>query len=246
VADATLSPRAWWDREAVTPKPNPQDRSRPARRFRERGDCAGEGGEYGQLVELQDGTRALIRPIAGSDRERLREGFEGASADSNFLRFLVPKPRLSSNELDYLTAVDHSRHEALIAVDPKSGESFGTARYVRSEEDPETAEFAIGLGDRWMGIGLGTALFRALIRCARGAGVVRFTGLILAENTAVKRLIEKVAGSYEQRFVGQGAVEVVVELRSLPPVGQSTGSICSERHRYGDSNPGFRTENPAS
>ena len=37
------------------------------------------------------------------------------------MRFLAPRPRLSSSELDYLTAVDHVRHEALIAVDPETG-----------------------------------------------------------------------------------------------------------------------------
>jgi GNAT superfamily N-acetyltransferase len=167
----------------------------------------------------------LIRPIGTSDRERLKQGFESASADSNYFRFLVPKPRLSSRELDYLTAVDHHCHEALIAVDPETGQSFGTARYIRSGDHPDTAEFAIGVGDRWMGIGLGTALFRALVQRARGAGVTKFTGLIGAENAAVKGLIEKVAGGYETRFAGQGAMEVVVDLRREERGRPSSGSL---------------------
>jgi acetyltransferase len=104
------------------------------------------------------------------------------------------------------------RHVALIAVDPDSGQSFGTARYIRSEDDEETAEFAVGVGDRWMGIGLGTALLRALVARAREAGITRFTGLIHAENTAIRRLAEKVAGPYEIRPAGQGAMEIVLEL----------------------------------
>jgi hypothetical protein len=43
-----------------------------------------------QTVELRDGTRALIRPIGPTDRERLREGFEGASAESILMRFRRP------------------------------------------------------------------------------------------------------------------------------------------------------------
>ena len=166
----------------------------------------------GEIVELRDGTRALIRPIQPSDRTRLNEGFESASARSIFMRFLGPQPRLSKRQLDYLTAVDHDRHEALIAVDPQSGQSFGTARYVRSQEDPETAEFAVGVGDSWMRIGLGTALLTALAERARHAGIVRFIGLIHGENVAIMRLIAKVAGPYETRSAGQGAVEVVVDL----------------------------------
>jgi protein lysine acetyltransferase len=168
--------------------------------------------QNGEIVELRDGTRALIRPIQPADRARLNEGFESASARSIFMRFLGPQPHLSKRQLDYLTAVDHDRHEALIAVDPESGQSFGTARYVRSRDDPKAAEFAVGVGDRWMRIGLGTALLTALARRAREAGIVRFTGLVHGENVAIMRLIDKVAGPYETRSAGQGALEVVVEL----------------------------------
>lgn len=168
----------------------------------------------GQIVELRDGTRALIRPIGPPDRERLNEGFESASAESIFLRFLTPVPRLTSSQLDYLTAIDHVHHEALIAVDPETGQSFGTARYVRSDDDPDEAEFAVGVGDRWMRIGLGTALLTALVRRAREAGIIRFTGLIHADNTAIMRLTEKVGGPYETRPAGEGALEIVVDLRT--------------------------------
>ncbi len=170
-------------------------------------------GETGQIVELRGGTKALIRPIQPEDRERLNEGFESASDESIFLRFLTPQPRLSSGQLDYLTEVDHVGHEALIAVDPETGQSFGTARYIRTDVEPPTAEFAVGVGDQWMRTGLGTALLGELVRRAREAGVVRFTGLIHSENTAIRRLVEKVVGPYEIRPTGQGAMEMVVDLR---------------------------------
>ena len=164
------------------------------------------------LVVLRDGTGALIRPIGPDDSDRLKAGFEIASADSIFLRFLAPHPRLSRSELRYLTGVDHDKHEALIAVDPESGESFGTARYIRSDDDPATAEFAIGVGDSWMRIGLGSALLGALAERAREAGITRFTGLIHSENTAIRRLVEKVIGPFTTRPAGAGALEMVVDL----------------------------------
>jgi RimJ/RimL family protein N-acetyltransferase len=160
----------------------------------------------------------LIRPIGPWDRERLNEGFESASAESIFLRFLSPQPRLSRSQLDYLTAVDHIRHEALIAVDPKTGQSFGTARYIRSDDNPGTAEFAIGVGDRWMRIGLGTALLSALVIRAGEMGVIRFTGMIHSDNTAIRRLVEKVVGAYDTRWAGQGAMEIAAD---LPAAGQA-------------------------
>ena len=63
-----------------------------------------------------------------------------------------------------------------------------------------------------MRIGLGTALLSALVPRAREAGITRFTGMINAENVAVMRLVEKVAGPYETRSVGQGAMEIVIDL----------------------------------
>lgn len=169
-----------------------------------------------QIVEMRDGTRALIRPIGPADRERLKEGFESASADSIFLRFLSPQPRLSSSQLELLTAVDHVHHEALIGVDPESGASFGTSRYIRDEERPERAEFAIGVGDRWMGIGLGTALLSALVACARASGVRTLTGTIHPENSAIRRLVDRVAGGYETTGVEQGAVSIEIDLTAVP------------------------------
>jgi hypothetical protein len=143
---------------------------------------------------------------------RLKEGFESAAPDSIFLRFLAPHPRLTGSELDYLTAVDHDRHEALIAIDTETGQSLGTARYIRDRDRPETAEFAIGVGDQWMRIGLGTALLTALIVRARECGVTRFTGLIHRDNVAIRRLVESVAGPFETTAAGGGALEIVFDL----------------------------------
>jgi RimJ/RimL family protein N-acetyltransferase len=171
----------------------------------------------GQVVELRDGTLALIRPIGPGDRERLKEGFDSASGDSIFLRFLAPHPRLTNPELDYLTEVDHDRHEALIAVDPETGRSFGTARYIRNEDDA-TAEFAVGVGDRWMGIGLGTALMTALMLNARHAGITGFTGVIHPDNVAIRRLMEKVAGGYRTTSVEQGAIGITIDLTAAVEV----------------------------
>jgi GNAT superfamily N-acetyltransferase len=178
-----------------------------------------------QIVELRDGTRALIRPIMPADRERLNEGFLSARPESNYMRFLHYQARLSGSELDYLTAVDHVRHEALIAVDPESGQSFGTARCIRADDRAETAEFAVGVGDRWMGIGLGTALLRALILRATGLGIVRFTAVINTENTAIRRLVESVAGGCETRSDGPGTAEIAFDLRPLVEDGAAVRRI---------------------
>jgi predicted acetyltransferase len=63
-----------------------------------------------------------------------------------------------------------------------------------------------------MRIGLGTALLQMLLVRARAAGISRMTGVINPENRAIRELLKKVAGSYESRFAGPGAVEIAVDL----------------------------------
>ena len=47
------------------------------------------------------------------------------SEESRYRRFLAPKPSFTAAELAYLTEIDHHDHEALIAIEPQSGEPVG-------------------------------------------------------------------------------------------------------------------------
>jgi hypothetical protein len=40
----------------------------------------------------------------------------------------MPIDRLSRGQLDYVTAVDHQSHDALVALDAKAGEGLSIAR----------------------------------------------------------------------------------------------------------------------
>jgi GNAT superfamily N-acetyltransferase len=62
--------------------------------------------------------------------------------------------------------------EAIVAV----------ARFVRQPADPSIAEFAIVVGDRWEGQGLGRELLGRLADAAVTRGVERFRAAMLADN----------------------------------------------------------------
>jgi hypothetical protein len=49
-------------------------------------------------------------------------------------------PELSEEKVRYLTEIDHRDHEAIIALDEKTGEGIGVARYVRDPQRPDVAE----------------------------------------------------------------------------------------------------------
>ena len=155
----------------------------------------------------------MVRPIEPSDMNLLRRGLERLSDESRYRRFLSPVSRLNQSQLRYLTDLDHHDHEALIALEPDSGEALGVARYVRTA--PEAAEFAVTVIDDWQGRGLGSALLDLLAGRAREEGITHFGALVLAENEEMLELLRRLGPirvlAHEQ---GTVAVDSV-----LPPGG---------------------------
>ena len=162
---------------------------------------------------LPDGTQILIRPIQASDKARLSAALGRLSQKTIQRRFLAAKPRLSSSELRYLTEVDGHDHIALVAVLAAEPNSIAAvARCVRIPGTPDTAEFAIVVGDPLQGRGLGSLLARELATTARAAGIRRFSATMAGENVAVRRLIAHFTRTLEHDHTAHGVREVVVTL----------------------------------
>lgn len=162
--------------------------------------------------EISPDARSLeIRPVSPGDKQALLDGFERLSEQSRYRRFLSPHGRLTPAELRYFTAVDHHDHEALVALDPESGEGVGVARFVRSTEDPTVAEVAIAVVDDWQRRGVGTRLAGELARRAREEGISAFTGLVLADNDLMLNLIREL-GRVHAVHQEHGTVELTVDL----------------------------------
>jgi RimJ/RimL family protein N-acetyltransferase len=163
------------------------------------------------IVRLRNGDEVRIRPIRPDDKPLLSAGMAALSAESAYRRFLAPKTRLTPAELRYLTEVDFRDHVALIALpadDP--GTLLGVGRWVRSPDEPATAEIAFLVSDRLHGEGLGAALADALAEAARKRGVERFVATMLPHNVAAHRLAARI-GTVTTRVDG-GMHEVRVEL----------------------------------
>src|SRR3954471_3235699 len=154
-------------------------------------------------VSLRDGSQIAIRPIEPGDREALAEGLRRLSPESRYRRFFASVRDLSERDLDYLTQVDHHRHEALVALDADTGEGVGVARFVRTEEGQ--AEPAMVVADDWQGRGVATALLDALVDRAREEGVERFVAPVLAGNREAMRVLERL-GRTTVRSAGRGVV----------------------------------------
>ncbi len=171
----------------------------------------------GAPIVLRDGSRVRLRQIHDADKDLLRRGFERLSMESRHRRFLTPTAHLTETEVRYLTEVDHHDHEAIVALDEKSGEGIAVVRYVRNPERPDVAEVAVTVVDDWQGRGLGTRLLEVASARARAEGVRSFTALMLATNHEVMSVLERLG---PLRVVDREAGTVEVEM-PIPEVGLS-------------------------
>ena len=150
--------------------------------------------------------RLEIRALRRSDRDRLEEAFYALSEQSRYERFLGPKPRLTSRELDRLVDLDHVTHDALAAFDRLTGRLVGVARYAAYPDDESVADVAITIADDWQGRGLGSLLLGGLVERAAANGLARLSGTVLAENHRSLGLLRKLG------FRATGRDAYVIEL----------------------------------
>lgn len=185
---------------------------------------AGLAAEYpdAERVALRDGSVVVIRPLAAGDVAAIAVWFEGLGEETRHARFLAGVNRLDDRTRWQLAHVDHWDHEALTAV-TADGVTAGIARYIRLLE-PETAEVAVAVADRWRGRGIASLLLQRIAARARAADIRCFTALCLRSNTAILRLLGRL-GTMTTTASAAGVVEVWIDL--YPPVGPDLRSLAS-------------------
>jgi RimJ/RimL family protein N-acetyltransferase len=142
-------------------------------------------------LTLPDGAVVAVRPLEPDDRAALEAAVARLSATTRYLRFAAPKPHLTKADLDRLLDLDHHDREALLAIDPATGDGVAVARYVRLPGEPDVAELAITVADAWQRRGLGSALTRLLVQRARAEGLRRLRAVTLAENYGAQRMLHR-------------------------------------------------------
>jgi acetyltransferase len=148
--------------------------------------------ELETTLTVKRGRRLRVRAIRPEDAEAERTFVAGLSDESRYTRFLHHLQELTPQMLARFTQVDYDRELALIALAGKAAveKIVAVARYV-GNPDGESAEFAVVVADAWQGRGLGQALMRMLIGCARTRGFRRLDGVILATNSAMLALMAR-------------------------------------------------------
>jgi RimJ/RimL family protein N-acetyltransferase len=157
------------------------------------------------LLTLADGATLVVRPLTERDRDALEAAVMRLSPTSRLLRFAAPKPRLTKADLDRLLDLDHHDREALVAVDPATGDGVAVARYAAMPREPDVAELAVTVADAWQGRGLGGALTALVIDRARDEGFGHLRAIALGENRRAARMLR--AGGFRHLHTGSGLTE---------------------------------------
>ena len=142
-----------------------------------------------QLVTLRSGDVVRIRQVRPDDAQALVRAYANLGEQSRYRRFFTVMPQLPESTLKAAVEVDHTDHEALVAVPLLSAEIVGECRFIRLADQPDTAEVGVTVVDAWQGRGLGSALLARLSERAAEAGIEYFTAEVLAENRTMLALL---------------------------------------------------------
>jgi protein lysine acetyltransferase len=166
-------------------------------------------------VRVRDGTNLLLRPVLPGDSARTLHGHVRFSAETLYRRFMsarVPSTAL----MDYLAEVDYVDHFVWVMTD-QDGHPMADARFVREDDKPGVAEIAFTVADAYQGRGIGSFLIAALSVAARVAGIEKFSGRMLADNVAMRTIMDHCGAFWQRDDVGVvTSVIDVPDLRRLP------------------------------
>ena len=141
--------------------------------------------KYEQKIVLKNGKEALIRNGDGPDGAAVFENFNQTHAETDYLLSYPDENSFDpEQEAKFLEAKTNSPDEIeLVAiVDGKVAGTAGIEAVGKKYKVKHRAEFGISVLREYWGLGLGKALAKACIRCAKEAGYVQLELNAVAEN----------------------------------------------------------------
>lgn len=163
--------------------------------------------------QLRNGTDIFIRPIRPEDAEMERVFIEGLSQQSRFYRFMHNVKQVTPEMLARFTQIDYHRELALVALVEEKGkwEEIGISRYVVNP-DGASCEFAVVVADQWQRTGIGYKLMELLIDAARQKGLKYMDGIVLKQNTGMRKLARAMGFELRDHDQDEDVVYVIKKL----------------------------------
>jgi acetyltransferase len=152
---------------------------------------------------LRDGTPVVIRAAGPQDGPLMQELVRGLSATSRYQRFFYPLRELPPGTLARFVRADPLHDMSLLAVIEQDGHEIvvGMAQYV-ADDAHFSCEFALVVADAWQRKGIAARLLQNLMGVARSAGLKRMEGEVLADNHAMRALLDKLGFAFGPHLDG--------------------------------------------
>ncbi|MFI6335340.1 GNAT family N-acetyltransferase [Streptomyces sp. NPDC050535] len=156
---------------------------------------------------LAAGRLWQTRVATPQDGSLVQELHDRCSQRSLYQRYLSPLRRLPASMLNRLLEPSFS-HTLLAQSD--SGSPVAMGMLARGPEDHGGREvhLAVLVEDAWQRQGLGTALTERLLRLAEQADVSRVHADVLADNSAMLRILHRAGGVVRERECGVASLTV--------------------------------------
>jgi acetyltransferase len=164
------------------------------------------------------------RPVAPNDSGKIAALLAGLSAQSLFLRYCMPMPRMApetvAREAARLGQIHSTSQLTVVALACIGGEEqlIAVAELARDAGSPAVAEIALVVADAYQREGIGSALCAYLVAAARRQGLAALRAMALAENTAVRRMVARSGAPYTAE-TRQGMTTIQLDLRAGGQVG---------------------------
>ena len=170
---------------------------------------------YVSTFTSTDGSKFSIRPLRPDDEPMMVEFHRHLSERSVYYRYFSPLElsfRTSHQRLITKCFIDYDREIALAAEhiggNGKS-EIVGIARMIR-EHTGNSAEVAFIVADNFQRKGLGSYLMRSTIEIARQEGLSSLHGVLLFENSEMRKVFEKVGFRFGEPEAGVSSARLTL------------------------------------
>ncbi len=173
--------------------------------------------ELEELIELEGGTKLLLRPIRPEDEPAMIEAFKHLSPESVELRFFRPLANPTHQMVAGFTQIDYDREMALVLTEPSPQpgsvpEIYGDVRLL-IDPDHIGAEFAIIVRDDMAGRGIGRLMMERIIAYGRAIGLARITGSVRSQNAQMLAICEHLGFVRHHDPDSQGIFHVALKLK---------------------------------
>lgn len=175
--------------------------------------------EAERQITLRDGRQVGLRPIRPEDADEIVQAFDRLSADSRYARFMQHKKQLDEAALQRGVQPRPGQDFALVATVPAPDgiDIVGAAQYVGAgPHENDSCEFAVTLAEGWRGSGLASILMTRLMDHAHADGYRAIEGWVMADNTPMLGLAQRLGFSVEPVPDDSSLVRVVRPLPHSP------------------------------